>query len=521
MVRANCRFLIIVVLSAVLLSTLTVCTGKQDDTAQATMPESLTEKKPLTLRLEGGDTGLPNPFRHVPRGPGMSKMWILYDSLLEKDEKQDIPWLAARWEAQNDGTVYIFHIRENAVWHDNTPLTAEDVAFTFSYYKEHPPVYNELSAGGNYIVTAVKALDPYTVEISLNGFDTTYLTRIGYARILPKHIWENVDDPASYTGEGATTGSGPYTLETYNPQQGAYRYTAFESYWGPTPAVSAIEYVPVSDRILAFENNEIDLVNPSADMLPKYKNDAAYTVKTNPSYHSYRLMMNMEKIPELRDVRLRKAIAYGINRQELVDKAARGAALISSMGYVPAESRWYNGDIEQYHYDQDKARGFLNGKTYSFTLLTDNSPDGINVAELIKLSLANIGITVTVESAETRTRDNAMNTGNYELLLTNLGGMGGDPDYLRSVYGETSAIKGWSNSEISALLKAQASERDESVRRNIIFELQRLIADEVPMILLHGAVDNYVFRTKTYDRWMFRYDHSKCDHNKLSYVTRN
>jgi peptide/nickel transport system substrate-binding protein len=447
-------------------------------------------------------------------------MWILYDSLLERDEKQDIPWLAARWEVDSNGTVYTFHLRENVLWHDNTPLTAEDVAFTFSYYKEHPPVYNELFAGGEYIVTAARALDPYTIEVSLNGFDNTYLARIGYTRILPKHIWENVDDPTSYAGEGATTGSGPYMLETYNSQQGAYRYIAFTRYWGPIPAASAIEYVPVSDRILAFENNEIDLINPSADVLPKYKADTAYIVKTNTSYHSYRLMMNMERVPELRDVNLRRAIAYGINRQELVDKAARGAATVSSMGYVPIESVWYNANIEQYNYDPDKAREYLNGKTYSFKLLTDSSPDGINVAELIKLSLANIGITITVESVETRTRDNAVNTGNYELLVTNLGGMGGDPDYLRSVYGETSVIKGWSNSKILAPLKAQAAERDEERRRDIIFELQRLIADEVPLIMLHGAVDNYVFRTQTYERWMFRYDHSKCDHNKLSYVIR-
>ncbi|MEM5818639.1 MAG: ABC transporter substrate-binding protein, partial [Desulfitobacterium hafniense] len=154
-------------------------------------------------------------------------------------------------------------------------------------------------------------------------------------------------------------------------------------------------------------------------------------------------------------------------------------------------------------------------------LLTDNSADGIKVAELVKLSLAEIGIEVTVESVEAKTRDNAVNTGEYQLLIINSGGMGGDPDYLRTVYGKgAKTVKGWSNDEVVALAEAQAAERNEGARQEMISELQSLIADEVPMIMLHGALDNFVYRQATYDGWMFRYDHSKCDHNKLSYLIR-
>lgn len=526
--KKNLNVIVAMAIALVMLFGVTGCTGEAanipDDT-NTTESESVTDPEtnaePLVLRLSGGDTGLPNPFKHVPRGPGMSKMQILYDTLLEKDENGDIPWLASSWDISDNGLTYTFRMQENALWHDGTPLTAEDAAFTLSYYKDHPPVSNDLLVGGEYIVTEAKAPDTYTLEVTFDRFDRTYLTKIGGVRILPKHIWETVSDPAAYTGEGAAVGSGPYKLESYDAQQGAYRYVAFDQYWGLKPAAAAIEWIPVSDSILAFENKEINLINAPADVLPNYQNNREYTVKTAHSYHSYRLMMNMEAVEELRDVNLRKALAYGIDRQALVDKAARGSAAVSSQGYVLPVSPWYNGNIEQYGYDPDKARKLLNGKTYSFTLLTDNSSDGMKVAELIKLSLSEIGVEVTVESAETKTRDNAIKTGEYELLLVNSGGMGGDPDYLRTVYGEGSTtIKGWSNAEISALANAQASERDESARKEMIFDLQKLIADEIPMIMLHGALDNFVFRTETYNGWMFRYDHSKVDHNKLSYLIR-
>lgn len=520
------------ILSLTLLLGLTACgTLSPSSDPPASAPSSAPQQtsssgknsavKPITLRLEGGNVGTPNPFRHTTRGPGIARMQILYDSLLEKDETGDIPWLASSWDVSDGGTVYTFHLVENAFWHDGKPLTAEDVAFTFTYYKKHPPVSNSLMADGSYIVQSAQALDAHTVKVTLTHFDNTLLSSLGSARILPKHIWEKVDDPETYDGEGATVGSGPYMLDSYDPEQGTYRYAAFPDYWGPTPAAEAIEWVPVSDATLAFDNGKIDLINAPADLLSRYKNDSQYTVKTVPSMHSYRLMMNLEKVPALAGVNVRQAMAYAIDRQKLVDTVARGSATVSSMGYVPAESSWYNPAVEQYAHSTDKALSLLGGKTYSFALLTDNSGDSTKTAELIKLDLAKIGITVTVKSVESKTRDNAVKTGEYELLLINSGGMGGDPDYLADVYGANAGtLKGWTNETVFSLLNKQASEQDAAARKDMIWEAQKIISQEVPMLMLYGAVDNFVFRQDKYDGWMCCYDHNKVDHNKLSYLIR-
>lgn len=486
------------------------------------------EEEATILRLAGSDTGLPNPFKHLTRGPGLSKMQILYDSLMEKDENGNIPWLAKSWEISGDGTMITFKLQDDILWHDLTPMTSEDIAFTFSYYKDHPPVYNDLLVDGDYIVESTNIIDEKTIEVKLNDYDNNYLSKIGFTRIIPKHIWENVDDPITYEGEGATVGSGPYMLETYDPAQGMYRYTAFENYWGLTPGAEAIEWIPVSDNILAFDNGEIDLTTVTADVVQRYEKNENFEVKEVYSYHSYRLMMNMEKIVDLKDKNVRKALAYAIDTDELIEKVARGAGLKSSMGYVPSISPWYNENIAQYDYNPAKAKDLLDGRTYSFKLLTGNAPEEIKIAELMKLTLADVGIDLQVESVESKTRDKAVRTGDYDLLLIYSGRMGGDPDYLRSIYAAQSTgtsmslatIKGYSNEGIIELAGLQAIEKDENTRKNMIFEMQEIIADDVPMIMLFGKMDLYVYRPDQYDGWMGRYDHNKLDHNKLSYLIR-
>ncbi|MDN5299957.1 MAG: peptide/nickel transport system substrate-binding protein, partial [Clostridiales bacterium] len=118
-------------------------------------------------------------------------------------------------------------------------------------------------------------------------------------------------------------------------------------------------------------------------------------------------------------------------------------------------------------------------------------------------------------------------TGDYELLLVNSGGMGGDPDYLRSIYGNASAntaalsastLKGYHNETVAELAIEQAHTLDENRRMTIIHEMQSLIAADVPMIMLYTNQDNFVYRASEYDGWYARFDHSKLDHNKLSYV---
>lgn len=102
-------------------------------------------------------------------GPGGFKSELLFDSLLEKDENGEIAWLAKEWHVSEDGTVYTFVLRDNVKWHDGEEFSAEDVKFSFDYYKQHPPVWNELIVDDRYIIEHVEVAAPNKVRIKVNA----------------------------------------------------------------------------------------------------------------------------------------------------------------------------------------------------------------------------------------------------------------------------------------------------------------------------------------------------------------
>ncbi len=129
----------------------------------AAAPSAARRTERLTLSW-WTDIGYPSPFAFIPLGPGgVVRVSLLFDTLTWKDERGIIPWLAERWEVGGDGLDYTFHLRPDIAWHDGRQLTAEDVAFTFAYYREHP-----FKWGISDMVERAEATDARTVRIRLN-----------------------------------------------------------------------------------------------------------------------------------------------------------------------------------------------------------------------------------------------------------------------------------------------------------------------------------------------------------------
>ncbi|MBQ9238706.1 MAG: DNA-binding protein [Treponema sp.] len=485
-------------------------------------PKMNTAASGIVLRQEGGDFGFPNPFRHQNRGPGFFKMELIYDSLLEKDEIGLIPWLAKEWTISQDGKTFVFTLIEGAHWHDGKPLTAEDVAFSIRYFKDHPPVRGGLTLNGTYLIDAV-SVDENRITVHLAEYSPTALEKIGSMRIIPQHIWGTVADPEKFSGDGAAVGSGPYVLTAYNSEQGSYKFTAFKDFWGIPPAVESIEWIPVADRILAFQNKEIDIVNVPVDLLHRYEKNDEFKIVKNFGLHNYRLYFNLTAVPAFRDISVRQAIAYAIDRNELIEKLERGSGLEGSQGYLPPVHPWYNKNITDYSFNIEKARQLMNGRTIEASILVSNSSKEIKMAELIKIRLQEIGITLHVISSDSKTRDKRVNDKEYELAILKSGGMGGDADMLREIYASNTKaphLAGYKNEAVNDLLYRQSIEPDTEKRKQLIYAVQELLAEEVPLLLLYGEIDNTVFRPAQYDGWTVRYDHTKMEHPKLSYIKR-
>ena len=354
------------------------------------------------------------------------------------------------------------------------------------------PVSNSLLIDGKPFIDKIEVIDECQVKIAVNEPNATLLDRLGIVRIITEHIWKDIEDPKKAIDLVKLVGCGPYTLTDYNQEQGTYRFQAFEDYWGPKVRVDVIEFIPVSDQVLAFEKAEIDLLDVPADLMDRYKNNEEYKILKSPAFWGYRLLFNMEKKPELSDVNTRKAIAHAIDVDELIEKVARGAAVPASPGYLPIDHIWHNPDVTKYEFDIEKAKELLNNKSLSLTLLISDDQKEARIAELLKINFAKAGINLEVRTVDMKTRDSQVKEQNYELALIGHGGWGQDADCLREVYGVTVArdaspvsnvIPGYSNPQINELCQKQLSELDEQKRKSMILDLQKLISDEIPLYL--------------------------------------
>jgi len=494
-----------------------------------------------TIHLGGGDYGYPTPFMHYPRGPGIYKMNLIFDSLIERDDEGLIPWLAEGWDISSDGKEYTFRLRDDVYWQDGEPFTADDVKFTVEYEKEHPPI----SAYDLSSVSEIEVIDKQTIAFTLAQPMAPFLDEIASVRIIPEHIWSDVDDPNTFDTSEAVIGTGPYTLEEYNKEHGTYKFTAKEDFWGPTPRVKSIEFVPVSDATVAFQQEEIDFVGLSADLVDMFKSDPEVYIFQQPAIWGYELTFNMAKNPILEDKNVRQAFAYAIDRDELVEKIGRSAGKPGSMGILPQDHIWFNPDLPQYEHDADKAMQTLeeagwtdsdgngimdkDGKELSFDIIL--SSDQARIGELVKERLKEAKISVNIQAIEGKSRDAKLASGDYEIGINGYGGWGADADYLRTKFcGESFGIEGashgrpltgYQNDEVDELCLAQLSEIDAEKRKEIVYEIQEVLAEDVPSILLYYTASYNAYRPAVYYGWMNMFDHHEMTHSKLSYLDRS
>ncbi len=520
----NVKKFLALILSLVMLMALCAC-GETTPTEEPSL-----QYKVDTLRLEGGtDYGVPSPYLNVSRGPGSAKMRLVFASLLEKDEEGDVSWLAENWNIE--GNTYTFTLFENAKFHDDTPLTTEDVAFTIDYTKKFPPINNSLGTGEGFLISKYEILSAQTIAITVDNPTADTLSSLGSFVILPKHIWENVEDPYTFTEESNLIGSGAYMCTAYESATGSYAFTAFEGWCNGKAAARQILFVPVSDSLLAFQNKEIHITSMPADLSDTYLNnpEVGLVEKTNDS--GYKLLINFEKCPEFLDITLRQGIYAALDRQAMVDKIFRGMGAVGSAGYVPQGTLFYNEEVTQYPYEPEKAKEIFGETDLSVTLLLSDSANDIAMAELIRNDLQAAGITVSTVAYDSATRDEMINSGDYEFAIVSNGGWGNNPPtYMRTIFSDVSKNSGgnphtmgpmgYSNGEITALCEDQVYEIDFATRKDMFGRIQKLVSDEIPLIVLANQSSYSMYWKGTYDGWMKTYAYAQCEQNRLSYMDR-
>jgi peptide/nickel transport system substrate-binding protein len=479
--------------------------------------------KELRIADSKGDWGYPNPYRHYPRGPGYVRMSWVFDTLVWKDQKGMIPALADSWSFDAGKLAFNFKLNPKAKWHDGKPLTSQDVAFTLEYFRRHP--YSWITVDS---VKQAVPEDPHTVTVYLSKAYSPFLSDIGGTMpVLPKHIWETVGSPDAFDDPRAFIGSGPFVFKDFNKAQGTYLYEAFADYYLGRPRVDRLIYTHSGKPLVSLSNGEVDLAQIQPEMADQLTQKGLTVIKDERGWCK-KLMINHRK-PPFNDKRFRQALAFAMSRQEVIDKSQRGFAQPASYGLLSVDHDMYNPKTPTYDFSPEKARkliesmgyqkgadGFYeqDGRPLRVQLLASSiTVGGQAVAdrdgEVIRKQLETVGIRVDLLNLEQATTDSKVKTWDFDLAVSGHGGISGDARILNEMIssqygaGSVNSARYDANPELNRLLDAQMLEMDEARRKQIVFKIQEVHAEDLPALCLYYPDSLSAYNPKKGITWFY------------------
>jgi len=348
---------------------------------------------------------------------GIVVIGVIYETLLRYDpiKNATISVLAESWESNEDGTVWIFKLRRDVVFHDGTPFNATAVKLSIERARD---VYRETGRGCGYIwdaVEEVEVVDAYTVKIKLSypqRLDlmaaASYSAYIFSPSALAKAGASSPFDPKleEWFNSGNDAGSGPYYIEYYSPES-EVRLRKFERWWGwklvnnpdaPDTVVIKIRTDPL-DQYNGLLAGEIDIASSVPRANVRDLAARGFKVINLTTFHNYILLLNVRRYPtSLKELRL--ALLHAIPWDELVSVALKGFGRLGS-GILP---HGFPGHVEnlRYSYNLTLAREYLKksgvepGVTIEFVYQSDYEENEA-FAQLLKSRLAELNITVVLK----------------------------------------------------------------------------------------------------------------------------
>lgn len=441
----------------------------------------------------------------------------LFASPLRYDENwTPQPYLATSWSVSADGLSVTLNLARNALFHDGQPVTSADVAFSIMAIKTNHPFKSMLAA-----VEKVDTPDPGTAVIRLTHPQPSLLLSMSPALmpILPKHVYGDGQDLKAHPANLKPIGSGPFKL-TENVKGEHYTLEKFDRFFMEgRPKLDKIVVRLISDpnaAIVSFERGDTDMLPFASgvrdiERLRKAPNAEVVSKGFAGVGALNWLAFNTRKKP-LDDVRVRHAIAYGINR-DLIVKAMMGGVAKVSTGPIASDSPYFEPKVEQYKYDPVKAAKLLDDAGYKagaggsrFTLAIDFLPGGDeqqrNVAEFIRSQLKKIGITVDLRTAsDFPTWAQRIATYDFDMTMDQVFNWGDPVIGVDRTYLTSNIVKGviWSNTQqysnpkVDELLTAAAKETVVEKRKVLYSQFQKIVVDDAPIYYIDEVPYRNVF----------------------------
>jgi len=348
----------------------------------------------------------------------------------------------------------------------------------------------------------------------------------GTMPVIPKRIWEKVDDPKRYSDPGAFIGTGPFKFIDFNKAKGTYLYEANGEYYLGQPKVDRLIYIKTGKPLMSLLNGKADLANIRPDMA-KILRKKGMVVMENQRGWNKKLMINHNKAP-FNDKRFRKALAHAVNQQEIIDKAHRGFGSPASFGLLSLDHEFYNPKTPIYNHNPAKAREILEslgfqkdargfygkgGRSFAVELLASNiTVAGDSVTdrdgEVIKRELEEAGIQVKLINMEQASTDARVRNWDFDLAISGHGGLLGDAKILNRMIspkakGSVNSVRYGANRELLDLLNAQVAEMDPEKRKKLVWKIQEIYADELPAISLYYPASMSAYNPGKGAKWYY------------------
>ncbi len=449
---------------------------------------------------------------------------LVYDKLFSPSPYVDepIPWLAESAEQINDVT-WVVKIRSGIKWHDGKDFTAEDVKFTYEYYRDGPPNRHTHHVSEVPHINKIELDDASTVRFTCE-YACPSLETITFADlpILPKHIWEKVENPRKYTD--LAIGTGPYKLADYKADQ-YYTFEANEDYFMGTPLVETLSMPIIKDSTAMFNalrSGEIDISARTlpAELTKTFANTSNMKVASTSPLSIVELKVDYQKEPFNNEL-FRKALSFAVDRQSIVDTVLLGQGRAGVTGYPHPDSPWTNPNLST-PFDAEQAKSMLKELNYTDTngdgilenadgesldlslKVSASEPIYIRVAEMLKAQFAEVGIQVKVEAIDPGTLSTLMQTRDFDMSVGLIGAHGvADPDqFVMSHYSGYLWAKEIAYPALDSLVAEWKAETTIEKRKEIGFEMQELFNNQPTSIALYYPEENYAYNAEVYDQWV-------------------
>ncbi|MEU3065770.1 ABC transporter substrate-binding protein [Streptomyces sp. NPDC006906] len=488
----------------------------------------------LTLgKPDGPQTNNSNPFLTTSAGAVLGYRHMIYEPLamtnmIRPTEKAD-PWLATEWAWEDNFTKVTFTLDERATWADGKPLTAADVAFTFNLLKKHPAL------NGDGVPFDGVAVQGKQVVLTFEESQFVNQNKIIQTFVVPKHIWEKVDDPETWPNRNPV-GSGPYKLKTFTPQ--TTTLTATPTYWNGETKVKELRYTAYNDNSAATTALATGKMEWSFVFMPNHKQ---LFIDKDPKNHQlwfpsglgvHGLWFNTTRKP-FDNPALRRAMAMVVDRKAIhvQAQAMLYPEITNPTGIpLPAGEPFLAPEYENATTKPDVAgakkvladAGFElsggvlkdpGGKPVTLTL-TDPAGwnDYITGLAIIKDNIKEIGIEAKVKTQTAEAWGTDVANGNFDATLhwTNSGatpydmyqnimdGAIAQPIGTSSQAGNFGRFK---NAEATAALKEYAGATTDAARTEALNTLQKIFVEQAPMIPTAAAPIGAEFSTKNWIGW--------------------